>query len=485
MRYHQSIEGGSANTSDTRNGPAPALLQSVSCPPPSTPATRLPLADLIGNAEDAIRHAPVKEQSPEEQIGWIPNSSNSALTPGHRRKRAQSSSPLSSSQNEASTHFFNKEAVDMQKLQNSLRTPHADPAADLWSRYAPGTCAGADETPLGLKLSAFASLINDSSPHSLPRTPGGSVSGLRRWASCGIEWPASKAKRRRVHAASREQQDDVFVDDQERTSTDLPSKISRVGMLVEQMQATLAQPSQQAKRGGPSSSSPLPEKVSFVDGYAASPPKDRQPHDSGMLHIPQSRSFMDDQENGNAGIQPSQSTEYGSADIDLDGMDNDQDVTVAQPLEDQPLPLDPTTQNYTAAGYEPHRSRSHYTPLLDAVDEDMDEFGDDCDLTVEDLENAVSLFDTRSMLSQDQQPLSQGAGLPDKRNSSQPRTVKDVASTSVLNVQDIFDDVSDDDFGGSDLDDEQFAAAEVAATQAYQTGAATRNPVRHSNLPRL
>ena len=32
---------------------------------------RLPLADLIGNAEDALRRPTPQEESPVEEIGWI------------------------------------------------------------------------------------------------------------------------------------------------------------------------------------------------------------------------------------------------------------------------------------------------------------------------------------------------------------------------------------------------------------------------------
>ncbi|KAF2497298.1 hypothetical protein BU16DRAFT_559046 [Lophium mytilinum] len=45
------------------------LLPSKTCPQ-STPATRLPLADLVSNSEDASKHATARNNSPGERMYW-------------------------------------------------------------------------------------------------------------------------------------------------------------------------------------------------------------------------------------------------------------------------------------------------------------------------------------------------------------------------------------------------------------------------------
>ena len=74
----------------------PKLGQSKSFPPPSTPAARLPLADLVANAEDSrTRNPPNTNVSPDEQLCW--RGSQPVNTPMPRkRKRSKSSSPAPS-----------------------------------------------------------------------------------------------------------------------------------------------------------------------------------------------------------------------------------------------------------------------------------------------------------------------------------------------------------------------------------------------------
>lgn len=442
-----------------------------SCPP-STPAMRLPLADLIGNAEDAARRQPVKEQSPEEHIGWIPNSSNSALSPQRRRKRAVSSSPLESSQNEASAHFASAHGTEMHNLQQSLKTPHADPAADLWSRYATGR--NPDETPIGLKLPSFAHLMNESSPRPLPKTPGGSVGGLRRWASCGVEWPTSRPKRRRTQGVFRDQQDDVFTDEQGE-SNGLSNKPSRVEMLLDKVEESLSKPASKLRIDGPSSSSPLPDKRGLERAMHVSPLQQRQTINAGK-HDQQSqqeaheaaernqRSFSDDFDDGGIDLETFDVNEALSQATTHDHQGRDRAVAAAQANDDAVL-------NYSQ-------------PQLDTIAEDSDEFGDDIDMTVEDLENVVSLFDNRPNILQQTGILVADAGheQPIAQEPSPPKRLAD--SAQAVDLADAFADLSEDEFGDSDIDEEQLAAAEMAATQAYQANTATQGPsVRISNLP--
>ncbi|KAK3044333.1 hypothetical protein LTS18_001560, partial [Coniosporium uncinatum] len=217
--------------------------------PPSTPATRLPLADLIGNADDSNRRTTALAKTPEEHLTWVTNPGSSqrkAATPARRgTKRARSSSPLSSQQE--------KETFDFQHLHQSLRTPQADPAADLWSTYAAD--ASRQEAAVGGKNVAFAHLIENSSPRS--SASAGSVGGLRRWASCGVEWPTSEKKRRRTNGTLRASKKDGQIQEASRENDEVSRK-SRIGMLVEQLEV-LSKPAGRGAPSAPSSSSPLPE----------------------------------------------------------------------------------------------------------------------------------------------------------------------------------------------------------------------------------
>ncbi|CAD0023423.1 unnamed protein product [Aureobasidium pullulans] len=386
-------------------------------PLPSTPAMRLPLADLIGNAEDALRRPTPQEESPVEEIGWIANSSHPDLTPRQRRRRPQSSSPVSSSQNDVA------DLPDANLPLSAFKTPKADPAAELWTRYA--TARNPDDTPIEKRIPSFAHLMNDSSPRSAPRTPGGSVGGLRRWASCGLEFPSSRVKRRRVNGIFR---------DNNNNNTDpgdlsAAKPLSRVGMLVEKVQESLAH------KDLPSSSSPLPDKGEFPSVHMAT--SDHQQSQTRSERSSQQYCYQHED------------TEFDDADITLD------DIADIQP---------------TAAVQNNPMSN---TTIMNTIDEDDDEFGDDefgDDLDVDEIENAVSFFESRPgtsngqftsqpntcAIAQSHPPLPPSAPPPQQQ---QPQT---------FDLTGFSDDDDDDEFGGSDLDEEQFAQAEMAATQALE-----------------
>ncbi|THX47186.1 hypothetical protein D6D11_06537 [Aureobasidium pullulans] len=384
-------------------------------PLPSTPAMRLPLADLIGNAEDALRRPTPQEESPVEEIGWIANSSHPDLTPRQRRRRPQSSSPVSSSQNDVA------DLPDANLPLSAFKTPKADPAAELWTRYA--TARNPDDTPIEKRIPSFAHLINDSSPRSAPRTPGGSVGGLRRWASCGLEFPSSRVKRRRVNGIFR---------DNNNNNTDpgdlsAAKPLSRVGMLVEKVQESLAH------KDLPSSSSPLPDKGEFPSVHMAT--SDHQQSQPRSARSSQQYSYQHED------------TEFDDADITLD------DIADIQPTA--------AVQNNSMSN----------TTIMNTIDEDDDEFGDDLD--VDEIENAVSFFESRPgtsngqftsqpntcAIAQSHPPLPPSAPPQQQQQQQQPQT---------FDLTGFSDDDDDDEFGGSDLDEEQFAQAEMAATQALE-----------------
>ncbi|THW52259.1 hypothetical protein D6D21_01022 [Aureobasidium pullulans] len=402
-------------------------------PLPSTPAMRLPLADLIGNAEDALRRPTPQEESPVEEIGWIANSSHPDLTPRQRRRRPQSSSPVSSSQNDVA------DLPDANLPLSAFKTPKADPAAELWTRYA--TARNPDDTPIEKRIPLFAHLMNDSSPRSAPRTPGGSVGGLRRWASCGLEFPSSRVKRRRVNGIFR---------DNNNNNTDpgdlsAAKPLSRVGMLVEKVQESLAH------KDLPSSSSPLPDKGEFPSVHMAT--SDHQQSQPRSARSSQQYSYQHED------------TEFDDADITLD------DIADIQPTA--------AVQNNSMSN----------TTIMNTIDEDDDEFGDDefgDDLDVDEIENAVSFFESRPgtsngqftsqpntcAIAQSHPPLPPSAPPPQQQQQQQQPQTFDLTGFS--------DDDDDDEFGGSDLDEEQFAQAEMAATQALEASTSASSTTQKS-----
>jgi len=278
-----------------------------------------------------------------------------------------------------------------------------------------------------------------------------------------MEWPTSKAKKRRTNPVFRDQPEDVL-ESRESAKQHL-AKVSRVGMLVEQMQATLAQPYDKHRRDGPSSSSPLPEKGVFGDGPVISPtnrgrrpdqPRDTEHHDARGDH---SQAYRSQHSQRNAD-------------------------------DDNVLPAESASQNLTTA-------QSHSTRLEpieeDFGDVDFDEFEDDMDITAEDLEFAVPLFvaqpsqNKRQKLSPEPRPTPPQISAqlqPDPKSISslkqEPYTTHDDEDDDYGDL-----DVDEDEFGDLEVDEDSFAAAEVAATQAYHASTATQGPVRISNLSRI
>lgn len=463
--------------------------------PPSTPAMRLPLSDLIGIPEESVVFQP-KETPAQEEVLWMhnqtPSSSRPNVTPIRRRKRARSSSPGSSQPEPLS---LAKEPFDVQVLQQSLRTPQADPAGDLWSRYANGN----GEANSDNKSTAFAHLLRDPSPGS--SATKGSISGLRRWASCGVEWPVSATKNKRRRVMPRE--DELNEDSPGQHEYGSPKK-SKVGLLLERMKESLSRPPEKMPEG-PSSSSPLPERT--VTEETGSPLHRLTPvreEESPVEESPASQHFGS-APRGSAIVRKSQasSSEYGDDDIDFDmleAIESTAVVTHSQPrppeqhlptiVEERPALL-PELRPISEPRQQPPRSQQapiqnqpnvptqiqHQAPPRiqpsapprhkvqapfrpptiiapmkpQAV---QDEFGDDDDdLFAEDFELVASAYESQATRSLAQQVVQQ---VP------VPSNMTGIVSKQVVEI------LSDDEFGDDDIDDGMFAAAEIAATQAFR-----------------
>ncbi|KAF3053153.1 Tripartite DNA replication factor [Didymella keratinophila] len=427
----------------------PRLPQSRSLPPPSTPAARLPLSDLVGNTDDTSRHAALAAFSPEEQLYWRGSQPVGTPVPRKNRKRAHSSSPVAPSQ---------EEKLSARKVGHT--TPQADPATELWSRYTSKKTPTVNKT----KNVAFAHLINESSPR--PAAAAGDVSGLRRWASCGVEFPTSTKKRRRTHGVFQgdmdEDADDVFA---AAPSSDNmmqgQAPTSNLASIVQLMKQSISN----SQDHPPSSSSPMPETGHAAAAFPDSPLKrhsprviddeetydtlqagnavaedkfdDLLPEDNDLPHVPNEQQPVNQQAQSSLS-----SDDFGDVDFDADMADVANAGTLA-------TEQSAASETYRQAPPEP-------APAVSAaalnVAESEDEFGieDDEDEFAADLEQVASLFDNRPL------------------ESPAPEALPEQAPVAnAVPVIDLANDDSDD--FGDDIDPDEFAAAEVAATQTPAT----------------
>lgn len=244
---------------------------------PQTPLGRLPLSELLASAEDTSRQH--LNLTPIERVLW----DNSPMDPGvgpagrKKRKRAHSSSPASSSQNETSTHFVGaKPAVDLHTLQKALKTPKADPADDLWSRYSLNTELVDRKSPT---TPGYPFLVHSSSPQTPATRLQRETGSLRRALSC-IEWPTSVAKRQKLHHSSS--QGNSATGDGTFESVE-QSKLARVSLLVEKIHNGLSKPLV------------LPNDDASSEPTVSSPPGigDKSPSSKSALDLRQSQLAID------------------------------------------------------------------------------------------------------------------------------------------------------------------------------------------------
>ena len=415
------VEGEGAPEPCSTPKPVPARIA-----PPSTPAPRLPLADLVGNAESTNR-PPRPHISPEEQLCWraapSPRTSQRSATPapGTGRKRARSSSPAAPSQDDSLPHPAKRAAV---------RTPQADPAAELWNKYT--TNKGASPSKKGL---AFAHLLDGSSPHST--TNAGSVGGLRRWSSCGNEFPMSTTKRRRAAGRFRSVREE---DEDQLPSTDSNAydtvERSKLGDMVQRMRDTMAKPPSQIAPSSSTLGGALEESEENADP-CHSPLQQRAQQRPAKEHTHQPAA-----ERSSASDPSARSSldEFGDGSLDTDLIDALEATQVSAHPVDLPVVTVPLTypipQDATLARAKPGSDDEF----------DFEDFG-----SAADLEHVASLYDNRSE-----------ASSPSRAEPKARAMSTTVRATSAISLME--DD--SDEFGG-ELDADDFAAAEVAATQTH------------------
>lgn len=417
---------------------------------PSTPGARLSLEDLIGNVDDTRKPEP-REESPEDHIGWIPNSSSTQLTPNRKRKRARSSSPScpnTSSQRAEASAFFAGSAEQ--------RTPEADPAADLWQRY------GISKPDINI---AFG-----GSPRPL-ETPV--KSGLRRWASTGNDWPSSKSKKRRTNANMKV---DVW-----QNGTAESGGRSKVAAMVEKIQESLAtqklaKPELAISGDEPPSSDPLPDTasktvkhqhelgafdlkcdVNNAQLHRRMPPPGARPHFGARLHAAATEMPVKDEDETPRAVN-SLNVQHNAIPAPLHLQSKAPLPAFRRPsIRRTPSDTLPKQASVTAPPAAP------VLPHMPTLAEDLDEFGDDMEFSTEDLDELLSQpLQNRSLHDIPAHP-----NPPPQQQPQQNQVpVQQQIASELIELAD--DDFDDDEFACDDLDETSFLEAELQATQAYR-----------------
>ncbi|KAL8766797.1 MAG: hypothetical protein Q9209_006536 [Squamulea sp. 1 TL-2023] len=532
IKPHTQSEAEKENRIPSEERTIMASSQLLPCPPamsqrsqhkecPQTPIGRLPLAELIAGVDDNMNQN--LNLTPIERVLWqhVPGSSQfvssqeaSASRTG--RKRARSSSPTSSSQNETSTHFQNnKKSFDLQTLEKTLKTPQADPAADLWTRYSlkTGDIGGGSPTRNAI---AIADLLKSSSP----QTPGShlkqkELGGLRRSISCANEWPTSAAKRRRLNHTSSQNQ---VLDNRLIAKPQGNTKMSRVNLLVEQIQYGLSKGRTKGSKAK-SSISLSPSSDKHACDRSSSPPILETHDDDDQEEVESDPTFVGDRPSPPE-LDESNMTLVGAetalleaaekvSDFEDDEFDNDLleavDASMAPGQEADTYPGPPTQTTVTAPwtettkqvpsksvvkqsvdqGHEQYKriwgfsatpTNGTDAPSLPAtkppaIQEDFDE--DDNDMSAADLEDLLAVFDQKSPNRGKQAYQSRSQQVPASHsvkeiNQSQAANPK-LQNHSKSGKVGVIDVSSDEEFG------EMFDFEDIGADCTEQTQVSSQN----------
>lgn len=372
----------------------------------TTPATRLTWRDLMEKGEGADDET----ASPNERLLWDNRQDNlylNALSPmltRKGRKRARSSSPVSSPIAEKP----NTPSVNVKKLAQALKSPHADPTLELWDRYSLNGTDTADT--LGLANPTLAQLIVSSSPR--PNKPAAGEASLRRAISCGLNWP----KRRRIERSTSgsgsrlsSEKEELEASKSSMVTALLDTVTSSINGQTEETQDTPESPSPKRRVCATSSGSPVQLKP--------------QPRPQPQIPPPPMQARAQRQARSPTPIKvtgPAVSSDYGGDDFD-DEVDDDTMLQLEASI------------TATQSEMEP-RPKTPKNTLPDEFDDKMDEF--------EDFDDDI-FNEAEDLITTDSQQVPQA-----------PTTTKTVDL--------------DEDFGDAFEEDFDFEAVELAATQAAQ-----------------
>ncbi|KAH8422669.1 bifunctional ATP-dependent DNA helicase/ssDNA endodeoxyribonuclease DNA2 [Aspergillus melleus] len=365
---------------------------------PQTPGNRIPLADLIGNAEDAITQAPGPQFTPEDYVTWqhVPASSNQdpmSQTPAIKgRKRRHSSSPTSSPL-AGNSKNARKGSFDLQAYQGLIKTPQNDLATELWNNYVGKMGANGTKVPQPQLPNILSS--SPQTPVSL-RTSRDS-SGLRRSTSCLAEWPNSAAKRRKVDGERLGNGRGIFSRTRSTVADSSSFNPSKINFLVETIERSLREtPAAQPDPSG----SPIPASKRGQRDRSASPVYSK----GAPQHTTRSNQENGDQRaSGSQGTRTVQksSSDFGDDDLDDDFFDlaqasmdpfvepsqhgtamgamNTNYAGVLASANQQSLPDAKSISDSNTMGSAPAmntNNQSEYTLDADEFDDDFDEFSD-------------------------------------------------------------------------------------------------------------
>lgn len=183
---------------------------------PSTPMNqvRLPLQHLLANVGPKIVEPTLSphlqgvgwKQPTPPQVTGVPGK-----TPRIARKRARSSSPPGSIE-----------------AGQKIKTPRQDPAAEVWSRFRGD--AKLNDSTIRASQDGLEALMLISSPRS--SETAGSVGGLRRYNSCGLQFPKS-LKRRKLVNPGGSVGNVVVEEDESETDCKPQQRISKIGQFLQ------------------------------------------------------------------------------------------------------------------------------------------------------------------------------------------------------------------------------------------------------------
>ena len=446
----------------------PSETQSLK-PYPSTPSVRLPLDEVDCNTSYKQINV-VSNRTPEEFIGWnttlSPKAADvSALTGLKRSRRYRSSSPLNSSQNEPSCNIAKSTAND-QGPQKLTVTPKADPAADLWTKYTTNKVAGDAETKPQIWNSTH--LIGKSSPWLDGENCNRKGGGLRRWASCGVEWPTSKSKRRKTRAFVCKDKDDNSRETYIQANAEMGNneETSKLGVLIERMQETLAQTIEKETTPIPSSSSPLPKgkKTNVVD--VSSPLRPRGIGE-GLVDIVDANinNGIGDRKRAYATKLPGTKEVLGFE----TASNSKQESNIVRKCD----VISGSRLSATKDKKSPPDVTAHAPSNISKGRSESDEFGEE-DLITGELESFASLYDSRSDVYQHESSKHQTK--PNQANKCKKPLSNKSYSKNQTNIS--FPIYSEDDYGGDDIDAEQCAVVEAIATQGLRDSNESQVTVR-------
>lgn len=366
-----------------------------------------------------------EDTSPNERLLWHndydPGASDiSPLVSRRGKKRARSSSPTSSSPASRTP------AVNVKRLKQALKSPNADPALDLWDRFAVN---GPDtKSPLGTTNPALAHLMVSSSPR--PKKDSTSSSGegsLRRAMSCGTHWP------------KRRQATETIPQPGPARSNKDPTKLSMVTALLETVNGEISK-TEEAEEDEMESESPSIRKqrspsrsMKSTTSYTTNPKACQPSTDADSTAGP-----------------PPRDSKATISDYEDDDFEDD---TIWEELDASLL------SGHVEAGSRPQENGNHSLENVapnrqqDLPDEDFDDLDDEVFAAAEQL-------------------LAEGGS----KQTIQSKADRAKTPVHLDGGTDEADDVYGDDFGG----DFDFAAAELAATQSVGQPASSLFPVRTS-----